>query len=112
MYSRRPTSMPTWASAGRTVQRGCEPRAINPLQREKSERGRFLVARDIGTKRDLFNKALTCLRPMGAIFASRSRGILGKLRISLAAHSRCRPGCQRIVKIPLPVCQNSVAFED
>src|SRR6516165_2777507 len=56
--------MPTWASAGRTVQRGCEPRAINPLQREKRERGRFLVARDIGTKRDLFNKALTGLRPL------------------------------------------------
>src|SRR5208283_876548 len=56
MYSRRPASMPTWASAGRTVQRGCEPRAINPLQREKRERGKFLTACDIGTKRDLFNK--------------------------------------------------------
>src|SRR5271156_363068 len=44
MYSRRPTSMPTWASADRTVHRGCEPKAINPLQGEKRERGRFLVA--------------------------------------------------------------------
>jgi hypothetical protein len=43
MYSRRPTSMPTWASADRTVQRGCEPRAIDPLQGEKRERGRFLA---------------------------------------------------------------------
>src|SRR3954453_9255857 len=36
--------MPTWASADRTVQRGCEPKAINPLQGGKRERGRFLVA--------------------------------------------------------------------
>src|SRR6266576_3920077 len=36
--------MPTWASADRTVQRGCEPKAINPLQGEKRERGRFLAA--------------------------------------------------------------------
>src|SRR5438874_8779379 len=36
--------MPTPASADRTVQRGCEPKAINPLQGEKRERGRFLVA--------------------------------------------------------------------
>src|SRR6516162_4780628 len=43
IYSRRPTSMPTWASADRTVQRGCEPKAINPLQGEKRERGRFLA---------------------------------------------------------------------
>src|SRR6516164_8827419 len=43
IYSRRPTSMPTWASADRTVQRGCEPSAINPLQGEKRERGLFLV---------------------------------------------------------------------
>src|ERR1700745_2723096 len=43
MYSRRPTSMPTTVSAGRVVQRGCEPRAINPLQGEKRERGRFLA---------------------------------------------------------------------
>src|SRR5467141_643091 len=55
MYSRRPASMPTTVSAGRVVQRGCEPNAINPLQGEKRERGRFLVACDIGTKRDLFN---------------------------------------------------------
>src|SRR5262249_35841774 len=51
--------MPTWVSADRTAQRGCEPRAINPLQREKRERGRFLVGGDIGTKRDLFNKLHT-----------------------------------------------------
>src|SRR3954465_7994067 len=55
MYSRKPASMPTTVSAGRVVQRGCEPRAINPLQGEKRERGRFLVACDIGTKQDLFN---------------------------------------------------------
>src|SRR6516164_3110128 len=35
--------MPTWASADRTVQRGCEPKAMNPLQGEKRERGRFLA---------------------------------------------------------------------
>src|SRR6516164_4667063 len=71
IYSRRPTSMPTWASADRTVQRGCEPSAINPLQGEKRERGRFLVARDIGTKRDLFNKDRTCPLPIRAIFATK-----------------------------------------
>src|SRR5215468_7943780 len=66
MYSRRPTSMPTWASADRTVQRGCEPKAINPLQGEKRERGRFLVRCDIGTKRDLFNnRAHLLLRATG-----------------------------------------------
>src|SRR4029077_929623 len=63
MYSRRPTSMPTTVSAGRVVQRGCEPSAINPLQGEKRERGRFLVACDIGTKRDLFNDPQMALPP-------------------------------------------------
>src|SRR6266478_1199172 len=63
MYSRRPTSMPTRVSAGRVVQRGCEPRAINPLQGEKRERGRFLVTGDIGTKRDLFNDPQMALPP-------------------------------------------------
>src|SRR5438552_2552989 len=86
MYSRRPTSMPTRVSAGRVVQRGCEPSAINPLQGEKRERGRFLVACDIGTKRDLFNKAAAgsvvpltlpplsahaCVRLPGGAFAMR-----------------------------------------
>src|SRR5258708_33179015 len=63
MYSRRPASMPTTVSAGRVVQRGCEPSAINPLQGEKRERGRFLVTRDIGTKRDLFNNPQMALPP-------------------------------------------------
>src|ERR1700747_146227 len=35
--------MPTWASADRTVQRGCEPKAIKPPPRRVEERGRFLV---------------------------------------------------------------------
>src|SRR6516162_1172751 len=85
MYSRRPTSMPTWASAGRTVQRGCEPRAINPLQGETRERGRFLVARDIGTKRDLFNKDRTCSLLIRAIFAARLECMLRVFSASPAA---------------------------
>src|SRR6516162_8467723 len=108
MYSRRPTSMPTWASAGRTVQRGCEPRAINPLQREKRERGRFLVARDIGTKQDLFNKALTCLRPINAIFATRSKGIRANSEYRRSAILDADRVGHRIVKIPLPMRQNGI----
>src|SRR5271155_5873972 len=80
MYSRRPTSMPTWASAVRTVQRGCEPKAIDPLQREKRERGRFLVARDIGTKRDLFNKARAAAQPRpGRIFRPKRFSVVIRL---------------------------------
>src|SRR6266404_3299132 len=92
MYSRRPTSMPTTVSAGRVVQRGCEPRAINPLQGEKRERGRFLVTRDIGTKRDLFNnppggprtllfnrcRSNYSLRRWGAALAPRARQVPAK----------------------------------
>src|SRR6516164_568281 len=94
--------MPTWASADRTVQRGCEPSAINPLQGEKRERGRFLVARDIGTKRDLFNKDRTC--PCRSEPSSRQNWNV--CYVSLR-HCRRRissrlSGSQRIVKIPLP----------
>src|SRR5438270_13855088 len=94
MYSRRPTSMPTWVSAGRVVQRGCEPSAINPLQGEKRERGRFLVACDIGTKRDLFNKAaagsvVPLTLPLTRVPPSpRSRGARALRTYSLALRER------------------------
>src|SRR4029077_8397035 len=90
MYSRRPTSMPTTVSAGRVVQRGCEPSAINPLQGEKRERGRFLVACDIGTKRDLFNNPRMALPPVAQPL-SPAKLLVAHVRSSLRAKSSPGP---------------------
>src|SRR5262245_11761689 len=85
MYSRRPASMPTTVSAGRVVQRGCEPRAINPLQREKRERGRFLVACDIGTKRERFNDPQIALLPRNVQLLSAAKLLVAQVGCSLGA---------------------------
>src|SRR6266446_6627056 len=91
MYSRRPASTPTKVSAGRVVQRGCEPKAINPLQGEKRERGRFLVTRDIGTKRDLFNNPQMALPP-AAQPLSPAKLLVAQIGSSLGAERSPGPG--------------------
>src|SRR5215469_14717705 len=102
--------MPTWASAGRTVQRGCEPSAINPLLGEKRERGRFLAA---------------AILAQNGIFSIRGDPHPGTVPSSRQNRSasyvsvRCRRvrisqrsgGRQRIIKIPLPRRQSNVESE-
>src|ERR1700693_4586376 len=79
--------MSTWApTAGRTVQRGCEPKAIGPLQREREADS---SRPDIGTSRRYFNDHLPgapggySLRRYGAGLAPSARQVPANPRTSV-----------------------------
>src|SRR5215831_20598546 len=102
--------MPTWVSADRTAQRGCEPRAINPLQREKRERGRFL-APAILAQNEIFSIRLEPAPPIRVIFATKSEGIQCPFSATGRAFLDARSVVSELSNVPLPGCQSGAALK-
>src|SRR6516164_4667062 len=94
--------MPTWASADRTVQRGCEPRAINP-SKERSESEDDSSSLAILAQNEIFS-IRTEPAPCRSEPSSRQNWNVCyvSLRYCRRRISSRLSGSQRIVKIPLP----------